>query len=190
MAEPYRSLKVLPPLLHGWMNEANARHLEHLIGKNKPKVIIELGTWLGKSAMFMAEKAGTDTVIYCIDHWYPQEVDNIPELEKLLPTLYQQFLSNVVHKGLTQQIVPCRMWTAEAARALDIKADLVYVDASHEEPDVYHDVSEFYKKLNPGGVICGDDYDWKSVQAGVDRAAKELDFKVQNDEGFWYVERD
>ena len=38
--------------LHGWM--ANIEIFENLITKQKPSVIIEVGTWKGRSAITMA----------------------------------------------------------------------------------------------------------------------------------------
>ena len=46
----------------------------------------------------------------------------------------------------------------KAARALAVTPDLVYVDASHEEVDVYADILAWVPKLAWQGVICGDDW--------------------------------
>ena len=37
-------------------------------------------------------------------------------------------------------VVPVCVDTLEAARALDVMPQLIYVDASHEEEDVYNDI--------------------------------------------------
>jgi len=77
------------------------------------------------------------------------------------------------------------MKTTEAAKALDVNPDLIYVDAAHDEQNVYQDVITWYKKLNKNGVMCGDDWYWESVRKGVIKASKELNIKIYTNGGFW-----
>jgi hypothetical protein len=81
------------------------------------------------------------------------------------------------------------MDSMKAAQTLDVLADLIYIDASHEEEDVYNDVLAWYKKLKVGGIMCGDDYGGggkqQSIKKGVDRAAAQLGVKV-NIAGGWF----
>ncbi len=86
------------------------------------------------------------------------------------------------------------MDTTEAARGLNVKADLIYVDASHDEESVYNDVMNWYPKLNEGGTMCGDDADWRdhtgrlTVLAAIQRAALQLNVTLHLDGPFWYFE--
>ena len=52
---------------HGWFQDCNARLLRRFLGP-RTRLIVELGSWLGKSARFMLAAAPRATVI-CIDHW-------------------------------------------------------------------------------------------------------------------------
>ena len=47
----------------------------------------------------------------------------------------------------------------------DNSLDVVYLDASHVYIDVLQDCIAWYKKLKPGGVLCGHDYrlDWNNM---------------------------
>src|SRR4030065_682178 len=55
------------PFPHGWLCASNKAVFEK--HKNKDiKIIIELGSWLGKSAMHLCELFPNACVI-CIDHW-------------------------------------------------------------------------------------------------------------------------
>jgi hypothetical protein len=187
--EPYRSIIQLPEDPHHWFLENNRQQLEILIKKDKPKIIVELGSWLGASAIFMASLLEEGGVVYAVDDWTANTDTFIladHTVKHKLSTLYQQFLSNVkIHKQ-TQKIVPMRMKTVEAAKMLDVHPDLIYLDASHDEESVYHDVMAWYPKLNKKGTMCGDDWLTPSVQAGVLRAAKELGLEVKSVNFFWY----
>lgn len=43
-------------------------------------------------------------------------------------------------------------------RFTDNSLDFVYIDANHQEPFVTQDITEWYKKVRPGGIIAGHDY--------------------------------
>ena len=191
--EPYKSIKVLPFDSHGWFRQGNQKNLNFLISKYKPKVIVELGTWLGSSAIFMASRLDEDGKLYSVDDWTASSDQSI-QLDKSvhskLPTLYQQFLSNVIHHNLTDKIIPVRMKTLEAAKALNIKADLIYVDASHDEESVFNDIMHWHPKLNPQGIMCGDDWYAPSVQKGVQKAARILKQRIKSEGNFWYFSHD
>ena len=77
------------------------------------------------------------------------------------------------------------MSSKEAVVALDIQADLIYIDAGHEEEEVYNDIIWWNAKRLPNGIICGDDYGWPGVIAGVHKAANVLKADVRVNVGFW-----
>jgi len=197
LPEPYQSVSVLEPdYFMGWFSHANRRMLKEFIETRKPLVIVEVGSWLGASTIFMAELMPLDGKIYAIDHWQgsPEHyTDN--DLIKKLPNLYQQFLSNVIHRNQTEKIIPMRMNSLEASEKLNVYPNLIYIDGSHQEDDVYDDIMAWYPKLAANGILCGDDYGWGNntlgyVKNGVHKAAKQLNLKVNVVENvFWYLEQ-
>ena len=52
----------------------------------------------------------------------------------------------------------------------DESIDFIFIDASHEYKDVLSDITSWYPKLKPGGLIAGDDYSkcWSGVIRAVD----------------------
>jgi hypothetical protein len=63
-------------------------------------------------------------------------------------TLYYQFLANVMHEGLPDYIVPVPTTSAICARwlqAQNLVSDIAYIDASHDEDDVYDDMKGYWK---------------------------------------------
>lgn len=186
MPEPYRSIKELPFDPHGWWG--NEAQISRLIERIAPKIIVEVGCWLGSSTRYLASQvAPHGGVVYAIDTWLGSD-EQAHQKNPRLKKLYHLFLSNVRHAGLTQTIVPIRMASQEAAKALNVTADLIYVDASHKEEDVYQDILAWYQHLRPGGIICGDDWTWPSVSKGVVRAAAQLGRKLRTEANCWWFE--
>jgi hypothetical protein len=134
----------------------------------KPRIIIEVGTFLGGSAMHMAAHAkakGWDCAVLCVDTWLGGVDHWLRAPEKLTkhfgrPSLYYKFLNNVIEAGLTDYIVPFTLDSIAAARFLaeaKIMADMMYIDGSHESDDVLRDYSYYWPLLRSGGAFLVDD---------------------------------
>lgn len=184
--EPYRSVKDLPFDNHGWF--CNGRQLEHIISQRSPKIVIEIGSWLGSSTRFIASNIPQDGVVYAVDTWKGSQNEDAHLQDSRLPYLYHLFLSNVKHANLTTKIIPIRMESIEASKALNIQADLIYLDGAHDTPSVIEDIMNWYPHLNEGGLMCGDDWVWDSVQDAVIQCAIRLNKKVREQQNFWWYE--
>jgi len=188
---PYNTIdKVLPYDPHGWCCPYNRHRLAQLINEFKADTIIEIGSWLGTSTRFLAERLGPKGMVYAVDHWKgSSEHLNGLMIEKL-PTLYEQFLSNTIHAGLTDKIVPVRMSSLEAAKALiHIKPNIVYIDAGHETKDVLADLNAWYPYIEHDGIICGDDWTWASVRKAVELFAEEHNLNIIAQKNFWELRK-
>lgn len=196
LPEPYKSIKVLRRDLHGWFRPENRKNLTYFIQKYNPQIVVELGSWLGLSTIHIASLMSPGSTLYAIDNWTAQgdvaiqsAIQSNNEIRTKIPTLYQQFLSNVIHHRLARRIVPIRMDTVEAAQALKIRPNLLYIDASHDEQSVFKDIMSWYPKLAPKGIICGDDWQyWPGVQRAVTKAAVILKRVIKSEGNFWYFE--
>ncbi|MCH9627870.1 MAG: tRNA 5-hydroxyuridine methyltransferase [Chlamydiales bacterium] len=181
--EPYCSINNLPFDGQGWF--ANGVQLEKIIDEIQPKTVIEVGAWIGQSTRFMAQRLPRESKLYAVDTWLGSPEEEVHMNDPRLPHLYQLFLSNVKHAGLTDVIIPIRMNSLEAAKALNIQADVIYIDASHDPESVYRDIMAWYPHLKPGGVFCGDDWGWGNLREGVIRAANELNLTIIEYGWFW-----
>jgi predicted O-methyltransferase YrrM len=185
--EPYRSIADLPFDDHGWF--INQDQLRAILASHSPKTVIEVGSWLGSSTRFIASRLPKKNgKLYAVDTWQGSPNEEIHMKDPRLPYLYQLFLSNIKHAQLTNIIVPIRMDSIEASNALNVKADLIYIDAGHETENVYQDILAWYPHLVSGGVLCGDDWMWESVREGVIRAADVLNLKIIAQGNFWRFE--
>jgi len=152
-----------------------------LVEKLQPKQVIEVGSWMGQSSCNLAssvKRVGlTECSVICIDtwlgsleHWVDPELRAHMKLKNGFPTFYYDFLSNVANLGLQDVVVPMPMPSLTGAALLKkkgIKAELIYIDGSHETLDVYNDLEAYWPLLAPGGIIFGDDWGWESVSTAV-----------------------
>ncbi|PNX99268.1 S-adenosyl-L-methionine-dependent methyltransferase domain-containing protein [Trifolium pratense] len=190
----HRSTKV-----KGW--GSNGAVFENLIRKVKPKIIVEVGTFLGASAIHMAEltqRLGLNTQILCIDDFrgwagFRDQFKNIAMLNGDV-LLYYQFLQNVVTFKKTGSVLPVPFSSGSALMKLcewGVWADLVEIDAGHDFLSAWSDINRGLRILRPGGVIFGHDYftaaDNKGVRRAVDLFAKIHGFKVNIDGQHWVI---
>jgi len=145
---------------------------EHFIKELRPQLVIEVGSFLGGSAIHMAdmlEESGLENrCIICVDTWLAEEVLwSRPDERKLLkiehgsPTFYYTFLNNVEFSGHSDTIIPLRMPSLSAGRYLKMKgirAPFIYIDGSHIQGDVWADLNMYWDLLLPGGVMLIDDF--------------------------------
>ena len=199
----YENLNLLDPDLRGWHSDHPI--FENLIGETRPSTIVEVGTWKGLSAINMAritQDIGLETKIYCIDTWLGgfQLWDDCKESKETdllqkngYPQIYYQFLSNVVHCNLQDIIVPFPNTSSIGYIYLSsnqIRPQLIYIDGSHDEDDVYLDLKYYYDLLKEGGIIFGDDYDWEGVKNAVINfcSDKNIEKEIIEDH-FWIIKK-
>lgn len=186
--------------LWGWNGDKSV--FSDLMVRKKPRLIIEVGSWLGMSTYTMAtllKKHNLDSIIVCVDtwlgsqeHWEDPDMRQHLELKNGFPTFYWSFLSNMRKQEVDDVIVPLPLPSQIAARFLkakNLQADLIYIDGSHQEQDVYNDLCSYWPLLAPGGVIFGDDWPWESVSNAVKRFCdeKKLVYRVQDIN--WTIEK-
>ncbi|HEV3339133.1 MAG TPA: class I SAM-dependent methyltransferase [Pirellulales bacterium] len=103
--------------------------------------LVELGSWLGLSTRFIADRA-PNAVIVAVNHWRGSaEHLNDTNLQDLLPILYETFLNRCWR--LRDRIIPLRMNTLEALDEIagcGLCPDLVYLDADHSYEAVRADL--------------------------------------------------
>lgn len=188
----------------GWGSQSPA--FGDLVERVRPSLIIEVGTWKGGSALELASHLDRLDLsggrILCVDTWlgalemWGDQTDaerfGSLDLKHGYPQIYYQFLANVCHKGAQNRIIPFPLPSITAAQWLSlrgVRAELIYVDGSHEEEDVYGDVSDYWDLLAPSGILFGDDYSWTGVKLAVDRFAKEHRLVLHHLEDKWLLNK-
>ncbi len=185
----------------GWGSQSPA--FAPLIAELRPRLIIEVGTWKGGSALHMADllaQQGLTAKLLCIDTWLgalefwsdQSDAERFQALECKhgYPSVYYRFLANVCHAGHQQRIVPFPLPSSTAALWLlrtNLRAEMIYIDGSHEEEDVYQDLLDYGGLVAAGGVLFGDDWTWTGVRQAVERYAGEKGLVIQHLEDKWVL---
>uniref|UniRef100_A0A0A9DNJ4 Uncharacterized protein n=1 Tax=Arundo donax TaxID=35708 RepID=A0A0A9DNJ4_ARUDO len=155
-----------------------------LIESVRPDTIVELGAFLGASALHMAAVAknlSLSPAILCIDDFrgWPGFRDrfrrDVPPPRHGDALLLPQFMANVAVAGAdaAARVLPLPFSTASALTALcewGVYADLIEVDAGHDFHSAWADINLAWAVLRPGGVMFGHDYFTSADDRGVRRA--------------------
>jgi predicted O-methyltransferase YrrM len=185
LSPAYYNAKILPFVPIGF--HVNCKQLEALIHSHNVKTIIEVGSFFGASTRQMASCLPEDGIIYAVDHFMgsvehqPGERAWFPEVARM----YDFFLSNAIRSGLAHKIVPVKMESLEAALVLQVTADLIYIDASHDTDSVYRDLVAWSTHLKEDGILCGDDWTWESVRKAVEMFAENHHLHIDSSGNFW-----
>ena len=59
------------------------------------------------------------------------------------------------------------------------KFDVIFLDGDHTFETIRKELSGYWTKVNEGGVLAGDDYDWPEVKKAVDEFANEKKLHVK-----------
>ncbi|HVT87923.1 MAG TPA: class I SAM-dependent methyltransferase [Tepidisphaeraceae bacterium] len=200
---PYAGFDPSPyPLdLQGWGSQHP--NFANVIDEVQPRLIIEVGTWKGGSAIHMAklmQQRNWPCAILCVDTWLgamefwerKDQQNWFPSLRLSngYPQVYYQFLANVVHSGLQDCILPFPTTSSIAARFFakyKIQPDMLYLDASHDEIDVYLDLVQLWPSVRPGGILFGDDFTdaWPGLRNAVQNFARQIGMQVEIRDRQW-----
>ncbi len=201
----YKDLELLPKF-----GNENGDILSETMDKifgfyNEPEVtIIEVGTFFGASITRVAKyflKKNIKPLIFCIDTWtgdtfmrgQKQWMDWL-KCKNGYPTIYYQFLSNIIHENLQEYVIPVPHTSSDAYRYLEklnISADFCYIDGCHFFEEVSFDIENYYKLIKKGGILFGDDYDsgWLGVVNAVNSFVRQNKFDYEISNSKWILRK-
>ena len=135
----------------------NAFYWNSIFSKNlKDFSYLEIGSWEGNSALYILKNFNPKEVV-CVDIWdlYDNEYKN-KQLER-----FENFKSNLKE---FEQKFSFHKDTSDNFFKINKKIfDLIYIDGSHEAPQVYKDLSNSWNCLKDNGIIVCDDYFYGSL---------------------------
>jgi predicted O-methyltransferase YrrM len=166
--------------IEGWFDFPNL--YSFVVSKsNDNSKFVEIGSWLGKSAAYMAVEicnSEKNISFYCVDTWKGSEEHSSDDLI-IQDKLYESFLTNV--SLAKDYITPVRLSSKEASQKFeDESLDFIFIDAGHSYEDVYEDLRCWFPKLKNGGFFAGHDYSaaWPGVIKAVQEWAIENKFII------------
>ncbi len=132
------------------------------IGRNDlPELFKELGYKVG--AEIGVERAAYSEVIlkaglylYAIDAWTAYKGYREHVTQKELDGFFRQVKEKLANYNDCQII---RCFSMDALKLIpDRSLDFVYIDAAHDFQNATNDIAEWIKKVRPGGIISGHDF--------------------------------
>lgn len=155
-----------------WFEQTAKNVWDQLIPQLNPKKILEVGSYEGASTCYLIDKLSniSSLELHCIDSWeggiehqlggvaetnmsnvelrFMHNTENALKYAKEPVTLYRHKLYSDV--GLSKLI----------AEGKSNYFDFIYIDGSHQAPDVLCDAVLGFRLLRVGGVMAFDDYLW------------------------------
>ncbi|CAH2039207.1 unnamed protein product, partial [Thlaspi arvense] len=198
---PHAGKFLRPKRIKGWGSQGLV--FENLIRRFKPRTIVEIGSFLGASAIHMANltrRLGLEeTQILCLDDFrgWPGFRDRVKDVALVNGDvlLLYQFMQNVISSDFSGSILPVPFSTGSGLEKLcewGVTADLVEVDAGHDFNSAWADINRAVRILRPGGVLFGHDYftaaDNRGVRRAVNLFAKINRLKVKTDGQHWVID--
>jgi len=150
--------------------EDSARHVwDQLIPQIKPARILEVGCYEGASTCYLIDTLARERGIemHCVDTWgggaeLPSDGVDMEAVETRFKQNTRLAVDNspgrvdlIVHKESSDLCLSRLLSEGKSGYF-----DFVYVDGSHQAPDVLCDAVLGFKLLKIGGVLAFDDYLW------------------------------
>lgn len=134
---------------------------EQATGKS---LVIEIGSWKGRSSVAMA---GAERLI-CIDVFVDRQQETGSGVD-ILPDFSAAIGDDSVRVTAIRGDVAEPNFVDAIANRYGGEADVVFIDASHDEESVRRDIATAMRLVKAGGIVCGHDYSsaWPGVVAAV-----------------------
>ena len=132
----------------------------------KDIIVVEIGTFSGFNALAILNNLPVKKM-YIIDPYenYTDNEEFHVNGDKILTEAKQRLKKHI------DKIVFIRKYSEDAMGDIE-NADYIYIDGNHDYEFVKKDLELYYKKLKPGGILAGHDFDAGST--GVCKATIEF----------------
>jgi len=183
---------------HGWFdNEEKVKAYSKILLANNPKIIVEIGSWMGKSTRLPLTLLPVTMI--CIDPWNKDgDIEknykyNLPnKIRNKMDILYETFLVNCWTKR--SNIIPIREKSIKGIKIVKdhgIEPDLILIDGDHSYNIIKADIEACYDTF-PKAILVGDDYNWKKngktpVKKALSDFCKVRDEKVKTFGNLWVM---
>jgi predicted O-methyltransferase YrrM len=163
--DPFADIWARASGFEGWLTEGQARMLwDAAVGLASPAVIVEIGSFRGRSTSVLAAAAGPGVAVYAVDPHAggdrgPNEIR--PEADRGEAD-HRAFLANLDVAGVAGRVRHVRQRSADALGAVEGPADLLFVDGAHRYGPARDDIVAWGARVPDGGVMLIHDA-WNAV---------------------------
>ena len=146
----------IPAFHEEWFSQDSQDVLARLVRsvEDIPGMVVEFGSWEGRSTVAMARAAYPRTVL-AVDTWQGSPGEVSAKLAAIRD-VFAQFTANIrmwTKGNVTPYVSGWREFLAHEAEPVA----LAFIDAEHTYTEVRDNILALLPLIRPGGVICGDD---------------------------------
>jgi predicted O-methyltransferase YrrM len=162
-----------------WFTKVAEDNWKILIPQVNPKKVLEIGSYEGAATSFIINNVNDCEEIFCIDTWEggveheKMDAKSISmkhvekRFDKNIEIAIKEAKSNVNIKKIKARSDDALINLLSEGKKNYF--DFIYVDGSHQAPDVLLDAILSFRLLRVGGVIAFDDYLWsEELESGRD----------------------
>jgi len=149
-----------------------------------PDVIVELGTYRGRSAIILALASPATTRIYCVDAHIKTDGDPYPFGDEDRAA----FLKNLVNFGVAGKVHPIDLNSHDAWKAWTEPITMLWIDAGHSCADVKEDIEGWLPFVRADGLVAFHDVSAPQIMQAINEYP-ELEFLDAADHTRIYARR-
>ncbi len=176
-----QALQFMDQIYDGWCTRQKASVLIDILLACKPKTVVEIGVWGGKSLIPMATALRHfGGKIYGIDPW-----SNSASIQGVMHEGSKHFWATVDHEqvmfrlvhyidsfGLQDPVELIRSTSKDAPLIENV--DVLHIDGNHSDETSYLDVTKWVPLVRKGGWIVFDDMNWS--EGGVTTTSRAVQY--------------
>lgn len=145
---------------HSWWENQGCHDFEldcfkELTQFSKIASALEVGSFVGVGSIKLFENISSLKRLVCVDPWLWSGGGH---KGAFFQKPFDQFCSNILHKGLSEYIFPWRTTSTEAAKTNKESFDLIHIDGIHDFDNVLMDLTLWEPFLEKNGILGGDDW--------------------------------
>lgn len=182
--------------IEGWFNWEPI-YDEFVDKSNSNTIIVEIGSWLGKSTAYLASKikqSNKKITFYTVDTFLgsPNEKGLLEVVRFNGGSILNKFKQNMKDCNCLEYVIPIESDSESASQKFENESvDFIFVDGGHTYKDVLLDLQSWFPKLKNNGIIAGHDWWHDPVKEAVrDYFGKNItkaDIKLDN--SVWYYQK-
>lgn len=173
--------------------------LNSLIESIQGKVIAEVGVWRGDTSARILTVPTVEELVL-IDPWQLTDnqfnldddstyVCNMGERVSLDQPFFDDMHQSVIDRFREDsRVTIVRGASAEIAEQYsDGHFDLVFIDTIHLYEHAKRDIAAWRPKVRPGGILSGDDYNWRGVKQALDELECSINIDKRGKVWWWTI---
>jgi len=145
----------------GWLFEGEHEALWDLAIRDVPGDVLEIGSWMGKSACILAGACvdhAPETVVLCIDTFCmsgtEQQKKHHEKLVGQAQGTFYDFITSAQRLGFYNHVIPLGQYSQRALKVVKGPLRLAFIDGAHDYANVESEVALVLPLVASGGSIA------------------------------------